>query len=110
MRCVGADISKVGLFGITLLLDPAKRRFKKYVCAKSLSLHDRVVMTNHRIEIASFFIGIGREICLTSGEVLTDSAGSMDQNFTKTAARRLIGFFVAKMPLAKDTCFVPGCV
>ena len=76
---------------------------KKNIGTESLRFDKLSIVANHRIEVF-----VARCIGTTAVVGLPDSSCAVDERFLKSSAMRLVGFFVAKMPLAEDAGPVAG--
>ena len=84
-------------------VDPVDRGIKEDVGAVALGLHERAVAANHRIEI-----GVPRRVATAAREALPDTAAAVDEDAVEAPLARLVGVFVAQVPLAEDAICVAG--
>ena len=62
-----------------------------------MRFHERTVVAKYRIEVF-----VARSVRATTVIYLPDASRAVDERLVETAVVRLIGFFVAKVPLTKD--------
>ena len=103
MRCVGRDVAEERLAILPAAVDPVECGIEEDVGAVALGLHERAVAADRRTEVR-----VAWRVATAAREALPNSAAAVDEDAIKAPLARLVGVFVAQVPLAEDAACVAG--